>query len=405
MSTLKMALRNVGRNRRRTAITTAATTLAVAMMIVYTALFDGVMNQMERSILVMDTGHVQIHKAGYREDPSLYATIDDPDPILAKLDAAGVHGTSRLFGFALAAAGTSSAGVQLRGFDLEREVHVTEIHTRVDRGQWLDASDPNGVVIGKRLAKSLGVDVGDDLIVLGQATDGSMANARYKVRGVLKPVNDAIDRASVLMGQATFRELMVMPTGAHEIAVIGTIGGDLDAITATVRQAGGPWEVKNWRELNPVMAELLDNSRGAMTFMILLTYSAVIMVVFNAMLMSVFERVREFGILKAIGLSPFSVATMILIEALFQAILASIAAVAIGLPLAFWLERDGLDFSAFAGDIDFAGMTMEPIWYGTVTPNVVVQPLVWLFVLTVLAVAYPAGKAALIRPVEAFRQI
>lgn len=404
MSILKMALRNVGRNRRRTLITTIATALAVGLMIVYTALVDGVIHQMERSVLAMDVGQVQIHKAGYRQDPTIYATIDDSDAILTRLDDAGVHGTSRLFGFALAAAGSSSAGVQMRGFDLVREPQVTELHTRIRDGAWLDAADPNGVVIGKKLARTLGVGVGDDLIILGQATDGSMANARFKVRGVLKAVNEPIDRAGVLMSQDTFRQLMAMPAGVHEIAVVGKIGGDLGPTTQLVRDAAGPWEVLNWRELNPVMADLLDNSRGAMTFMILLTYSAVIMVVFNAMLMSVFERVREFGILKAIGLSPLRVATMIVIEAIAQASVASVAAIAFGLPLAFWLQRDGLDFSSFASDIDFAGMAMEPIWYASVTPNCVIEPLIWLFALTLLAVAYPAGKAALIKPVEAFRQ-
>ena len=404
MNTFKMAFRNVGRNKRRTLITTSAMTLAVAMMIVYTALFDGVLDQMQESVLVMDTGQVQIHKEGYRDDPSIYDTFE-PDPILAKLDKSGLDATPRLFGFALAAAGSSSAGVQVRGVDIEREKTVTQLYQHVAQGQWLDANDTKGVVIGKRVAKSLGVGVGDEIVLLGQATDGSMANDLYKVRGILKTVGEALDRGGFLMSAAAFREFMVLDTGVHEIAVMGNLGDELPSLAQIVENASPRGlEVMTWRQLNPVVADLLDNSRGAMTFMILLTYTAVIMVVFNAMLMSVFERVREFGILKAIGLSPWSVAAIIAVEATIQATIAGIAAVAIGLPLALWLETHGLDFSSFAGDIDFAGMAMEPIWYPAVTANCVVQPLVFMFVLTLLAVAYPAGKAALIKPVEAFRQ-
>lgn len=403
MSTWKMALRNVGRNGRRSLVTVGAMTLAMFVMLLYGALTDGILAGMERNAVVMDTTQVQIHKKGYREDPDIYGLMEDSDAIVHKLEAQGLRASPRLYGFALGAAGSSSAGVMLRGVDLEREHKVTELHQHLLKGQWLDAADPDGVVIGQKLARTLGVGPGDEVVILGQASDGSMANELYQVRGVLKSVGAGLDSAGFLMPAPSLRELLVLPQGAHEIAVMGELRGDLDALTEKVKADAPEHEVLHWKQLQPVLANLLETSRGSMIFMILLTYTAIALVVFNAMLMSVFERIREFGVLKAVGMPPSRLALMIFGEALLQVAVASVLALGLGTPLAFYMESHGLDLTSFAGDISFGGIAMETVWYAQVTPAAILQPVLFMILLTALAVVWPALKAALIRPVEAFR--
>ncbi len=403
MSILKMSLRNVGRNRRRSLVTIAAMTLATFVMLVYGTLMTGILVSMERNAVIMDTGQVQIHKPGYLEDPDLYGLIDNSDDILSKLNKQGLDAAPRLYGFGLGASGSSSAGVSLRGVDIEREAHVTKLHDHIREGQWLDAKDPQGVVLGHSLAHSLGAKIGSEIIVLSQASDGSMANDLFKVRGILNSVNESINRGGLLMPAATFRELMVVPNGAHEIAVMGEDLTDLDALATRIQSAAPKQEVKHWKALQPLLANLLETSKGSMIFMSILTYLAIAMVVFNAMLMSVFERIREFGVLKAVGMPPRRLAMMIFGEATVQVLIAGILATALGLPTALWLQERGIDLRSFTNDMSFGGIAMEPIWYTHVTTEAVIQPIAVMLLMTGLAVIWPALKAALIKPIEAFR--
>ena len=219
MQILKMAWRNIWRNARRTGITITAMTIALFFMVLWTSLFDGYLIKIERNMVEIELGDVQIFAPNYRDRPSIYERIENPQKLLEELDLRGYRATARLLAGGLVASGESAAGASLLGIDLERDPNVSEVYRRVRDGEWLDADDARGVVIGGRLAKTLGVGPGDELVVLSQATDGSMANDLYVVRGVLELLSETLDRAGVLLSDDAFRELFVMPEGAHQVTV------------------------------------------------------------------------------------------------------------------------------------------------------------------------------------------
>jgi ABC-type antimicrobial peptide transport system permease subunit len=159
--------------------------------------------------------------------------------------------------------------------------------------------------------------------------------------------------------------------------------------------------VKDWRSLMPVIARILDLADVQTIFMLLITYVAVGMVILNAMLMSVFERIREFGIMKALGVNPWQIVQLVFAEAILQAFVASVFALAVSAWLALLLQERGIDFSHMVSATSFAGIALEPIWYARVSFGSLALPIVFLFVMTLLAVIYPAIKAALIKPVDA----
>jgi putative ABC transport system permease protein len=402
MRILVMAWRNLWRYRRRTLVTVAAMTLALLIMVLYTSLVEGYLRDLERNIVDIELGDIQVFAPDYRDNPSIYNRIDDPERMLARLRDRGLRASARLIGGGLAAAGESSAGVILKGIDLAQDATVSQISEHVELGSWLDATDQNGVVVGSRLAHTLGVTPGDELVLLGQATDGSIANDLYTIRGVLRSISVDADRAGVFMSDDAFRSFFVLAEGAHQLMVRRPAERDLPIAVAEVREIAAGLDVQSWRELVPILATFLDSTRSLIVIVFLVIYVVVAILIVNAMLMSVFERINEIGVLKALGVGPGHVLAMILIEGGLQTAIAIVVALTLSVPGLAYLADHGLDLSGIGG-MSFAGMAFDPVWRGVVTPWVIIGPVLTLVFIVSVSVLYPALKAARISPVEAMR--
>jgi putative ABC transport system permease protein len=398
----KIAWRNVWRNQRRTIVTISAMSLALTVMILWNGLLIGYLEDMERNILELEVGDLQIFAEDYRDNPSIYTRIDEPDALISPLRERGFEATSRLLAFGMVAAGDASAGVSFRGIDIARDAEVSEIHREVAAGSWLDKSDPTGVVIGRRLARILAVEPGSELVVLTQGADGAMAYDLFWVRGILRGVGDATDRGGVFVDVDVLRELIVVPGGVHQIIVRRPEGLELDIAAQLVREIAVNRDVKTWRQLLPTLASILDSAQAAMIAMFVIVYIAIGILILNAMLMAVFERVREFGVLKAIGAGPIDVMQLIVAECAIQTGLAVVIGVGISIPSVSYLAETGLNLQSMAG-VTMMGITMDPIWRATASVEVFAMPIGVLLSIVSLAVLYPALKAALIDPVAAMR--
>lgn len=402
MSTFSMAWRNIWRNRRRTLVTVAAMTIAVFITVGYSSMVSGMLVQMESDTLDFDLGAVQIHAPGYQDRPSIYTHIDGTEGILKRLEEAGLMATPRLLGAGLVAAGEASAGAFFRGVDIKRDSQVLVMSEQVKHGQWLSSSDPKGVVLGKKLAHTLGVKPGAELVVLSQATDGSLANDLFSVRGVLKSVGEQIDRGGVFMSQQTFRELLAFEGGAHQIIIKRPEVLETDVIKAAAVKAAPKQDVQSWRDLNPTLASMVDSVSGLINIMFFIINVAIGIVILNAMLMAVFERIKEFGVLKAIGISPFGVLKLIYAESFMQVVLAVSVGVLLSIPTLWYLATYGVNMGALAGT-SMMGMAMMENWYAVVTPQTFAQPISMTVFVVAASVFYPAYKAAVIQPVDAMR--
>ncbi len=402
MKIMTLASRNVVRNWHRTLVTTLAMAFACAIMIIYAALMKGMVVGSERQAVVMNQGDLQIHAQGYRDDPDIYTTMVDSTALLQNIRKQNFHATARYFAFGLMATDENSSGVQLRGTDLVYEPQVTQIHQHVMTGQWLDKDDPYGVVIGKKLARLLDAKVGSELVFIGQTADGYMANELFKVRGILKAVAANIDNAGVFLSAETLSELLSLPIGAHEIVIMrDDRNSDLSLAKQQIKVLAPEYEVLDWRELMPVIARFLETADVQTLIMLIFTYIAVASVVLNAILMSVFERINEFGIMKAIGVTPAQSVALIYAEVMLQTLLASLLGLGFGWWASSYFQEHGMDMSGLSGDVSFAGIALDPIWYAYVTPEVLINPIIFLFLIAMLAAIYPAWKVAKIRAVDA----
>jgi ABC-type lipoprotein release transport system permease subunit len=403
MNLFSLANRNISRTRHRAWVTIGAMGLAGFIMIFYAALLEGLIQTTKTNAIGMELGEVQVHAHEYRNDPDLYKLIENGRQLINQLKTNGYNVSGRLFSFGLAAAGSSSAGVQIRGLDLHDEPSVTSLHRHLQSGSWLKSSDTNGVILGRKLAKTLGVSIGDEVVILGQAADGSMANDLFTVNGILKSVGSSIDRAGFIISAQAFRDLMALPHGFHEIVISRPDPiQPLDQFTSQLAETMPDYEVLNWRQLQPVVARIVDLSQSSLIIMLLVTYTAVGILTLNSMLMSVFERIHEFGVMKALGFSPFKVFSLIGLETMLQVSYAALLAIIAGVPLSIYCETHPIDLSFLAATSStIAGIAIDPVWHSKLTAGSVFSPILFLYIISGLAILYPAIKAALIRPLQA----
>jgi ABC-type lipoprotein release transport system permease subunit len=374
----KTAWRNVWRSRRRTLVTVSAMSFGLWTMILYSGLMSWYLRDMEARILDLEVGDLQVHAPDYRDDPSLHTHIDDAEALLAELRSAGYRATARLLAYGMAAAEESSAGVAFLGVDVARDAEVSLVHEHLLSGSWLDPADPHGVVLGRRLARMLAVDLGGEIVVLSQGTDGAMAADLYRLRGVLESIGAAVDRGGVFMTAEAFRELFILPSGVHQIVVRRPAGTELDVAAEAVRAAAAGLDVRTWRDLLIAIAVLI----------------------LNAMLMSVFERIRELGVLKALGVGPGGILGLMFAEALIVTAISILVGVTLGAPTLYYLATEGVELTSLTG-ISVMGVAMSPVWHADMSAATFGIPIGVLVLIVAIAVTYPALKAAFIDPVEA----
>ncbi len=177
---------------------------------------------------------------------------------------------------------------------------------------------------------------------------------------------------------------------------------ELEAAAAIVRRLAAGLDVKTWKELMPVVASMLESTQGLIVIVFFIIYVAVGILILNAMLMAVFERIREFGVLKALGVGPLRVVNLILVESAIQTAVAIVIGVMLAIPGMWYLGNVGINVGKLGG-MSAMGLAMRPVWYGIYNADTLSGPLVMLVFIVFLAVLYPALKAAWIRPVEAMR--
>ena len=404
MTLLKMAWRNLWRNPKRTLITLFSMAFGLTMMIVGYALMDGMLNQMVHYATVLGTGHVQVHHPDYLEDHSLYDTINAPGTLLADVSATGLGSAApRIFATALVSSGHQSAGSQLWGIDPTLENSVTELYKHLETGTWLAPDSMGQIVLGRNLARTLSAGPGDEVVVLTQAADGSLGNALYTVSGTLKSIGEALDRGGVIMHIKDLSDLLVMDSNVHEIAIRLNDPDALDTASGTLNETldQKTYKVENWKQLFPELAEYLRVSSSSMAIILFIIFAVASLGIVNTQLMSLFERTREVGIMRALGLSPLSVAVLVLFETLFLVMIAAVAGGVAGVLWSLRLESVGWDISWMGGSFAFVGVAFDPHMYATLTPAAVIDSIVVMVIVVLIASLYPLFRATRISPVDA----
>ncbi|MEE8312001.1 MAG: FtsX-like permease family protein [Candidatus Binatia bacterium] len=401
LAAIRLAWRNLWRNRRRTLITTAAVALGTAILIVVHGLTDGLLLSSVLNATDKSLGEVQVHAPGYLGDRSMYKTVDDPQRLLDDLDARDLAAVARSYGYGLVAAGTKSAGARFWGVDPVGERRTFDLADHVSDGRYLAASATGGVVLGRKLARSLNAGVGDEIVAVVQAADGSLGNELFTVTGILLAVGESIDRSAAILHAEDYESLFVSEGRVHEVAINtrGTV--DLAHLVTVTEELAPAADVRSWRELMPMLSDMLSMVDGALLIFGSIFFLAAGLGVLNTMLMATYERTREFGIVKALGAAPWRIAREVALEAWMLALFATSLGGGLGLASCALLEKYGIDLSHLGGGLTFAGVALDPVWRARFDPGYAVMPILVMWIVCVLAALYPAVSAARLDPVDA----
>jgi ABC-type lipoprotein release transport system permease subunit len=400
MNVFRTGWRNLRRNLRRTAITVSAVALYTAVLIASLALMEGMKRQAVRNATRLVVGDAQLHAKGYLAERSFYQSVDGAQALLAKAARFGYRAVPRSFGAGLLSCGAKSAGATFWGVDSEAERGAFELAQELADGAFLSPAGQREVVIGRKLAKSLAVGVGAELVAVVDGADGSLGNELFRVVGIFKSVSDEFDRGAVVMHQRDFEPLFASGGRVHEIAL--STGGRPFAEVQGALGPVGALELQSWEALLPAVSDMTKMLDATLLIFFVIFFLAAGLGVLNTMLMATHDRVREYGVVKALGATPWRILREVAAEAFLLGLIATGLGLLLGLAVGLYTQTHGLDLSVFGSDsFGFSGIAWDPLWRGVLTADAAATAVCSMWGVCVLASLYPGIKAARLPAVSA----
>ena len=411
----QLAWRNIWRNPGRTVIILTAIITGIWSMIFLGAFMRGMEVGMIKNGISNLTGNIQIHKKGYRNDPVIENSMTGTDKLKVALERAlppGAKYAARVRVNAIASNARHTSGVTLLGIEPKREAHISFIGKSVTKGRYLKPGDKNKIVIGQALLDELETKIGHKLVIMSQDTNREIASKAFRIVGTFRAEMQAVEKQFVFVSISAARRMLNLKKGVSEVSItlpelrLDNKEESIIAEKLKVELKGMDYDmdydVETWQELLPMLSAYLKINDSFLYIWYLVVFIAMGFGIVNTTLMAIFERVREFGLLKALGMRPWWIIRGVLTESFFLLILGIVAGNVLGFFSVLAFSKNGIDLSAFAAGTQMWGMSrmiFPEIW----TKDLLIANIL-VFLLGLLVSIYPAAKAAMFTPVEALKK-
>jgi ABC-type lipoprotein release transport system permease subunit len=409
MSAFAYAWRSLWRNRRRTLITLTAIALSIMLVQAFHNLSVGAYARMIDDGVRAGSGHLAIYRHGYLDGREETLSFD-PGELITQ--AHGLDGVAqvlpRLYLPALAQSSYDSRGILLVGVDPAAERTVNPFLKKLSADGMLRDVSGRDAVIGKRLLDDLKLAIGRKLVVTAQHRDGTLHSELLRVRGVVTTGMAEVDGSLLMVGRERAALLAGMPGEIHELAIILDRAEDEEQVypgLATLAAKNPQLTAVSWEMAMPNLANAIKLDYASQKFIFAVILLIVTIGVVNTLLMSVMERLREFGVVLALGSSPARLRHLVLLEALMLGGVAVLVGSLLGSLATWYLVEVGIDLRRFIPEtLEFGGVVFDPILRATWDLLWMAKIALYVVGLTLLAALYPAVKAGRITPAEAMRQ-
>ena len=403
-----LALRNLGREMRRSALTAAAMAMGLALLIFSRTLANGMHEDWIDSGVGLGSGHVTFHAPGYRDSESLddrmsaaqveaslaaVAKAEVPEPALASV---------RVATRGLASSPEGALPAFIIGVDPATELAFSKLGEEVVDGRYLEDGDRLHAFLGQALAERLGVRTGSRMVLTAQAAPGDIEGQLVRVVGIYRTGIDALDQTLIHIPLGTARSWLGVE-GATAVAVFLPHSSFTDPVLEEARAevSGAGVEVVGWPETSPDLYSALKLDDGGDWAFHVILFAIVALAILNAIFISVLHRKRELGLLRALGLSGRETGLVVYIEGILLTFASGIVGVGVGLAVVYFLLSDGLDMSGLMpSDLNFGGIAFDPVMVPVIEAKPVIQSVVMTALIGLSAALYPAWHAARLDPAE-----
>ncbi len=404
---LKLAWRNLWRNKRRSFIVIAAIVSGLWGMVFMIAISEGMIQEMVKTSIESGVGHVQIHRAGFMDNMDVHKNIRDPQFFIRQIKTT-LHikaYAERIKVMGLVSSPEASSGILIWGIDPGAEPAVSAVKRWRTEGEFLSGVHGE-IYIGSALAEKLNVGIDDKIVIMAQGLSTEIGSAAYRVAGIFESSSPEYDKFNIYINLADARELLSMGNRVSEIVIIADDINNVDGLVSSLspKLTVSDLEVLSWKDVLPVIVEMLSMFRSFNYVIYIIIAIAMAFGIVNTILMSVLERTREIGILMAVGTRPRQVFSEVLWEGLLLGCLGiAVGWVITGVTYAI-VSRTGIDLSLWAESLKYMG-GIGAILYPVITIDNVIKSTLSVFGAAALSSLYPAIKIMRLSPVEAIRSV
>lgn len=407
MILMRMGLKNLRRHFRRSLITVCSIGFGLATILWLQSILNGSSQSAIDTVTSSYLGHMQVMRDDYRENKLIQQTIQWDATQLPQLSGTELIATERVHLPALISSGEQSMPIVLEGIDAVNEPRVTKVRETLKEGEFLEEQtncENKSAIISRALAKLLNVNLGEKIVLLAQATDGSLGNELFRVRGFFDTGSPDYDKGIVLANKECVRQIGAV-LGVHEVAIKVKGKKTPDEIRPLL-QARLPegWKVLTWRDLSSSLVTMTTFNDASLILVSVILFVVISLGILNTFLVAVFERTKEFGVMMALGTPGLGVIGTVLWEAFFLGLASSLLGIFVAAVLITYHSKFGFDLRPLVGQNLSVGsfqlnLTIYPVinWIGAI------KATFFTWIVVIVATIYPAYRASRLRPAEAIR--
>ncbi len=402
---IKIAWRNVWRNNLRSGVVIASIALGIWAGLFVISVSSGLNEQRTEDALNTSISHIQIHNPQFIQDNNVEFRIEDEDAVRNALNGnSNVKAfTERVVLNGMVSSSTGGYGVRITGVDPEAEQQVTTLNEKMVDGEYLTGIKRNPIIIGKKLAEKLNVDLRKKIVLTFQKDDGEIVTGAFRVAGIFKTSNSKSDELNVFVTSEDLNRLLEESAGFHEVAVLLNDVSEVDTVAAVIGAEFGNLSVQTWKEVAPELGYADEMMQQMLYIIIGIILLALSFGIINAMLMAVLERKRELGMLMSVGMNKTKVFFMIVVETVFISLVGGPLGVVLGFLTVSHFGSAGIDLSIVGKGLENFGIST--MIYPSLEPQFYINVTIMVVVAAILSSIYPAIKALQLKPAEAVRAI